>query len=91
MKVTGLIKCHQPTIMIKIKYLWFGQQKHKFYEFGNFVGSCGGTMEIINGVNNQNILCESKNDYGNFYTFKKFERRFTNTQKIIFLAFWYLD
>ena len=34
------------------------------------VGSCGGTMEIINGVNNQNILCESKNDYGNFYKYK---------------------
>ena len=35
------------------------------------VGSCGGTLEIINGKNIQNILCESKNDYGNFYILTK--------------------
>ena len=52
------------------------------------VGSCGGTMEIINGVNNQNILCESKNDYGNFYILSRNSKgdAQSNTQKIIFLA-----
>ena len=52
------------------------------------VGSCGGTMEIINGVNNQNILCESKNDYGKFYILSRNSRGDvqSNTQKIIFLA-----
>ena len=45
-------------------------------------------MEIINGVNNQNILCESKNDYGNFYILSRNSRgdAQSNTQKIIFLA-----
>ena len=52
------------------------------------VGSCGGTMEIINGVNNQNILCESKNDYGTFYILSRNSKgdAQSNTQKIIFLA-----
>ena len=45
-------------------------------------------MEIINGVNNQNILCESKNDYGKFYILSRNSRGDvqSNTQKIIFLA-----
>ena len=45
-------------------------------------------MEIINGVNNQNILCESKNDYGNFYILSRNSKgdAQSNTQKIIFLA-----
>ena len=52
------------------------------------VGSCGGTLEIINGQNIQNILCESKNDYGNFYILTRNSRGDidANTQKVIFLA-----
>ena len=52
------------------------------------VGSCGGTLEIINGVNNQNILCENKNDYGNFYILTRSAKgdAQASTQKITFLA-----
>jgi len=52
------------------------------------VGSCGGTMEIINGINNQNILCESKNEYGKFYILSRNSKgdAQSNTQKISFLA-----
>ena len=52
------------------------------------IGSCGGTVEIINGVQNQNIMCESKNEYGNFYivTNKTVGDTQASVQKFIFAA-----
>ena len=51
-------------------------------------GSCGGTLEIINGVQDQNIMCESKNEYGNFYivTNRAVGDTKASVQKFIFAA-----
>ena len=51
-------------------------------------GSCGGTLEIVNGVQNQNIMCESKNEYGNFYivTSKTVGDTKASVQKFVFAA-----
>lgn len=51
-------------------------------------GSCGGTLEIINGVQDQNIMCESKNEYGNFYivTNKTVGDTQASVQKFVFAA-----